>query len=42
MTLKRMGMTVLTTATLLLTGCAATQAEKVAPEVEEETFKIVC
>ena len=40
MTLKRMGMTVLTTATLLLTGCAATQAEKVAPEVEEETFKI--
>lgn len=35
-----MGMTVLTTATLLLTGCAATQTEKVAPEVEEETFKI--
>lgn len=35
-----MGMTVLTTATLLLTGCAPTQTEKVAPEVEEETFKI--
>lgn len=44
MTLKKMGITLLTTASLIVTGCAATSEEEtaseVAPEVAEETFKI--